>query len=75
MVDGIFYYYSYILYFFHNRTNESVVFLVLFLLLFINNNNYYYFNVQIMYNKKIDDYELLRLLLLDGIQHTAGRLA
>ena len=72
MVDGIFYYYSYILYFFHNRTNESVVFLVLFLLLF---NNYYYFNVQIMYNKKIDDYELLRLLLLDGIQHTAGRLA
>ena len=73
MVDGIFYYYSYILYFFHNRTNESVVFLVLFLLLFIN--NYYYFNVQIMYNKKIDDYELLRLLLLDGIQHTAGRLA
>ena len=58
--------------FFHNRTNESVVFLVLFLLLF---NNYYYFNVQIMYNKKIDDYELLRLLLLDGIQHTAGRLA
>jgi hypothetical protein len=74
VVDGIFYYYSYILYFFHNRTNESVVFLVLFLLLFIN-NNYYYFNVQIMYNKKIDDYELLRLLLLDGIQHTAGRLA
>ena len=73
MVDGIFYYYSYILYFFHNRTNESVVFLVLFLLLF--NNYYYYFNVQIMYNKKIDDYELLRLLLLDGIQHTAGRLA
>ena len=58
---------------FHNRTNESVVFLVLFyyyLIIII-----IYFNVQIMYNKKIDDYELLRLLLLDGIQHTAGRLA
>ena len=71
MVDGIFYYYSYILYFSQSDERKCCFFSVILLLF----NNYYYFNVQIMYNKKIDDYELLRLLLLDGIQHTAGRLA